>query len=753
MLKNYLKIVSRSFFKQKTFSLINLSGLAIGVAAFLLVLLWIQDEINHNLFHTNVDQLYQVFENQQYEDNNILTTAVTPGQLSKAIKEEVPEVSMTARTTWRIAKEFTFKNTTTEERGYYVDETYLDMFSFPLVEGNINNALSAPNNIVISQKMAEKYFGKKLALGETLLANNEKNYKITGILADIPSNSSLAFDYLLPFSDFEAEQEWLQYWGQNGIFTWVQLKKQADFKETNQKIASLLKNNNRQKNVELFLYPLKDLYLFSDFENGKYAGGGKIKNVRLFGTIGLLIILIACINFINLSTARSRTRAREIGVRKVIGAKRTALVLQTMSVAYTSPVTWGILLTLFISVGFLSGGYPAFVLSNFKPVETLTKRFNGRVGSDYFRKGLVVGQFAIAILLIIGTGVVFSQLRYMQHKDLGYNKEQLLYIPVKTNTLKDNYPAFKNQLEQLPEVLSVSSGSHHLSLIGSTTNSISWDGKEPDKNQMFVSFGTNFDILKTIDADLINGRDFSPSFSTDSLNFIINEAAAQAMGMEHPVGQNLSWGDEVGQIVGVVKNFHISPLKYSIDPAVMYIDPNRINHIFVKVATAEMTNTLAKIKSVFSIQNPNQTFDYQFASDEYAQFYQSEKTVSELSGICALLGIFICCLGLFGLALFTIEQRTKEIGIRKVLGASIGSIVSLLSKDFLKLVLLALTITLPFAWYFTSQWLQDFHYRIDTPWGLFLLTGALTVFIAFATVSIQSIRAALVNPSDILKTE
>lgn len=786
MFKNYIKVAIRNFFKNKTFSAINTFGLAIGFAAFLMALLWINNEFEYNQFHTNIDRLYRVLENQTYSGDEILTTAATPGPLSQAIQAEVPEVSMTTRTTWTMSKEITKGNTTAIERGRYVDANFLKMFSFPLKKGDIETALDAPQKVLISEKMADKYFGDNLAIGQMLTINGDQDFMVSGILEKIPKTSSLQFDFLLPFQAFESSNEWLQNWGNNGIFTWVLLKKQADLSAANEKIAGVLAKDNRQKNVELFMQSFADIYLYSDFKNGKYAGGGNIKNVRLFGLIGLMIMLIACINFMNLSTARSRTRSKEIGVRKVIGAQRTSLIYQfftesflttliavliglflvdmslpyfnnltgkLMVVPFTAPNTWLIILGLFVSIGFLAGAYPAIILSGFKPIEVLSQQFNKAMGNDLFRKTMVVGQFTIAVLLMIGTGVVFNQLRYMQHKDLGYNKEQLLYIPVKTETLANNYTALKTHLEQMPEVQSVSSGSHHLSLIGSSTGSISWDGKNPEENHVFVSFGTNYDILKTIDATVLAGRDFSVSFPTDSLNFIINESAAKIMGMDEPVGQNINWGDHTGQILAVVEDFHINSLKYAVDPAIMYIDPDRLNHVFVKLETTEMATTLAKLAAALEIYNPNQSFDYEFASEEYAQFYQSEKTIGELTGIFSLIGIFICCLGLFGLALFTIEQRTREIGIRKVLGATTTGIIAILSKDFLKLVMIALVVAFPLAWYFSDQWLQDFHYRIDTPWFLFLMVGVLALIIAFVTVSTQSVRAALANPIDSLRSE
>ena len=402
--------------------------------------------------------------------------------------------------------------------------------------------------------------------------------------------------------------------------------------------------------------------------------------------------------------------------------------------------------------GLLSGCYPALLLSGFKPIEVLTNRFKGKTQKDYFRQIMVVGQFAIAIFLIIGTGVVFNQLRYMQHKDLGYNKEQLLYIPVETETLRKNYTVLKDKLLQMPEILSVSSGRFRLSRVGSSTSGINWEGKTPEEHQLFVSIGANFDILKTIDAQILAGRDFSIEYGADSLNFIINEAAAKAMGMEDPVGQRLSWGDGDGQIVGLVKDFHINSLHYTIDPAFLYIEPD-MSSIYVKLQTKEIAATLDKLEDLVSTYNPNYPFDYSFATDDYDRLYRSEQRVSKLSGIFAVLAIFVCCLGLFGLALFTIEQRTREIGIRKVLGASVAGIVSLLSRDFLKLVFFALLVAVPLAWYFSNQWLQGFYYKIDTPWMLFLLAGGLSVFIAFITVSIQSVKAALANPVESLKNE
>ncbi|MEM1120022.1 MAG: ABC transporter permease [Bacteroidota bacterium] len=785
MFKNHFKIAFRNLVKQKTFSIINIVGLSVGIAGFILVALWVQTELSYDQFHQKVDRIHRVLSNQTYGNNEIMTVGATPGPLSAAAKAEIPEVSSTARTTWRLAKNIKKGATTSQERGYYADPDFLKIFSFPLEKGDPATALVNPDGVIISQKIADQYFSDEVAMGQ-FLEIGEGTFQVTGILEEIPDNSSIIFDFLLPFQTFEAESDWLQQWGQNGIYTWVLLKEQADLAKVQDKFAAVLSKNNRQENAELFLHAFADAHLYSEFENGKKTGGGRIDDVRLFGFIGLLIILIACINFMNLSTARSRTRAREIGVRKVMGAQRTSLVGQFFAESYlttfvaillalflvdlclpyfnnltskvmtlqlSSPQTWIGLVTLLLLAGFLAGSYPALLLSGFKPIEVLTNRFKGSAKGDFFRKGLVVAQFTIAVFLIIGTGVVLNQLQYMQQKDLGYNKDQLIYLPARTENVQNNYLTIKNELEQLPEILSVSSGSHRLSLIGSSTGSISWEGKDSEVNQMFVSFGTNFDILKTVDAKLVDGRDFSEEFKADSLNFIINESAARTMGMEQPLGQKLSWGEDVGQIVGIVKDFHISPLKYQIDPMVMYIDPRRLNQIYVKVDARDMAQTLGKLENVLAKHNPDQPFEYEFADEEYATFYQAEKQTSELAGIFAALATFICCLGLFGLALFTIEQRTREIGIRKVLGASVGRIVGLLSIDFMKLVGLAILIALPFAYYFSNEWLQDFHYRINTPWMLFLLSGLLAFSIAFFTIGTQSIRAALANPVEALRRE
>jgi putative ABC transport system permease protein len=550
------------------------------------------------------------------------------------------------------------------------------------------------------------------------------------------------------------------------------------------KLTNFLKERSDQGNADLFLQSLSDQYLRTDFKDGKYQGGGRIVYVRMFALIAVFILLIACINFMNLATARSATRAREVGVRRVVGADRTQLIAQflgeslmlsfiagamavilvqallpafnrvfQLELAFdlSDGMVWAALLLVAVFTGVVAGSYPAFFLSKFRPVQVLKGVTRTGKGALWFRKGMVVAQFAIAAFLIISTLTIYRQMEMVRNKNLGYQKENLLYLPV-NGTLWEKYQTVKSELLQLPGVSSISSSNGLVFNWGNNTSGVSWEGKDPEDNILFQTIPTGFDFLETLGAELASGRDFSQAFPADSSNYIINEESARLMGLSDPVGQRLSVNGEEGQIIGVVKDFHVGTLQRMQDPVILMVRP-WMNYIYVRLQTDDIQKALTGIEQVIARHNPVYPFEYSFVDQEYEQLYRGEQRISALSRLFAFLSVFVSCLGLFGLASFSAEQRTKEIGIRKVLGASAAQLFAMLSREFLLLVLIGFGFAIPFAWSLMSKWLESFAYRIDLTAWMFLGAGVAALLIALFTVSFQSVRAARSNPVKALKYE
>ena len=786
MLKNYLKITLRNILKYKTFSIINLLGLTVGLTSFLLIALWIQHERSYDQFHEFKDRLHRVMENQTYSDGQIITQSAAPGLLGQALKEEVPEVVYAnSMDSWTEAL-VSYENKHIKEKGRYVSEDFLKMFSFPLAQGDKETALATPNSMVISQKLADKFFPGINPMGKPLKIANRLEFQVTGVMQDFPSNSIFKFDFLLPLEGFLERNAWARQWNNNGLTTYVMLEENADLTAVNTKIKDIVRNRGDQKNVDLFLQPLTDVYLKTDYENGVYQGGGRITYVRLFGIIALLLLVIACINFMNLSTARATIRAKEVGIRKVVGAGRNLLTVQFLSEAvlmcilalgftilavnlilpwfnqftgkeivfpYSNPMTWAILGSIVVITGLLAGSYPAFIISAFRPAAVLKGQLDKAQKGVLLRKVLVIAQFSIAIFLIVGMIVVQRQLNYLQTKNLGYEKEQLLLVNM-NKELQEKYSTLKSELMNISEISSVTASHSRPTGFSNSSSNFSWDGKNPEDDLIFVYETVAHDYITTIGAELLEGRDFSVEHPADTANFIINESAAQLMNLQAPiVGQGLrAWGKN-GQIVGVVKDFHFTSLKEPVEPLVLIMSNPFVWTLYARINSGQMIESIKKVEKICKTHSSTYPFEYEFADAAYNKLYKNEAIVSHLSSIFAFLAVFISCLGLFGLATFTTERRTKEIGIRRVLGASVSGIVGLLSKDFLQPVLIALVLGSPFAWYFMKAWLSDFAYHIQIEWWVFALTGFMAIGIAFLTVSFQSIKAALANPVESLRSE
>ena len=788
MIKNYFKTAWRNLLQNKTFSLINIFGLALGMTCSLVIMLWLSDEMKKDKFHQNGKRLYRVMENQFYS-GNVSTFDATPGILAENIVKDIPDIQMASQMLWEEEPLFTVDNTYDKEKGRYVEKDFLRMFSFKLTKGDPVTALARPDAVVISKKLADKYFKGLDPVGKMIRIDNTDNVMVTGVLDEIPKSSSLTFDFLMSFEQWRKKNDWAKDWGNNGPRCYVMLAPNTSVDKVNAKIKNYIKTKNKESNVNLFLQNYGESYLYSDWENGK-QNGGRIEYVKIFSIVGIIILVIACINFMNLATARSLRRAREIGVRKVVGAGKRQLIGQFigeslfvsflaicislvivmlllpsfntltekhLSLDFTDPSFLLLLLGLVLVTGIISGSYPALFMSSLKPIIVLKGLLKFKPGATYFRKALVVFQFALSIILILGMIVIYRQIDFIHNKNLGFAKEDLLYMPLE-GELQKTYPTFKEQLLKQPGIKYVSSAQSNPLEVGSSTSGVRWPGKDTTKLILFSSNPITYDYIKTMGIQLVEGRDFSTEYGLDTMNYLVNEAAAKKIGYKDPVGKELTmWGDK-GMIVGLMKDYHHNSLHVPIEPLILRLHKmswggNYWGNVIVRTEKGKTKQAIASMEKLYKQFNPGFPFKYYFTDDEIANRYKAEYTVSKLSRYFAFLAIFISCLGLFGLVTFTAEQKTKEIGIRKVLGASVTGIVGMLSKDFLTLVVIAAVIAFPVAWLAMHRWLNDFAYRVNIGWWVFVMAGVIALLIALLTISFQSIKAAIANPVKSLRTE
>jgi putative ABC transport system permease protein len=786
MLRNYFKIAFRSFSKQIGFTSINILGLSLGLSCCILIALWVEDEISIDKFHVNDERIFAVRGNHSWGGQDINTSTGTASLLAENLKKDFQEVEKAAVMTFEESTLLTVGSTLGKEKGSYASQDFLSIFSFPLAYGNPQTALKEPKTIVISKKLASKYFLNQNALGKVIRINNKHDLMVTGVLNELPANSSVKFDYLISWQQFLEDHQWAKRWDNNAFLNYVLLSGNADADKLSLKLKDYLKvkTNNETDNEELFLQKNSDSYLYSKFKNGVLAGG-KIEYIQLFATIGAFILLIACINFMNLATARSARRAKEIGVRKVIGATRNSLMGQFISESMLTvflALIIGVLITLLllpqfnqiankqlsltfnlnhilsiigigVFTGFLSGLYPAVFLSSLKPVSILkgVLRFNS--SETFFRKGLVVFQFSLSFIFIVGIIIIYQQLNYIQTKNLGYNRENLLYLPLEGD-LKKSYLSFKRELLNLSGIKQVSCSWSSPLQVNNSTSGIIWPDKDTTQKITFKYAVVHYDYLNAMGISLKEGRDFSTTFGTDTSNYIINEEAARTLGYKDPVGKELTFWGRKGTIIGVMKNYHINSLHVAIEPLILQMQRKEFaGFLLIKTEGDKTKEALANIEKTFRQFNPKFPFEYKFTDQEFGFQYKMEAVISKLTNYFTFLAVFISCLGLFGLAIFKAQQRTKEIGVRKVLGASVSGIVSLLVKDFLTLIGIAILIGSPIAWYLMNQWLQNYSYKIDIEWWVFAIASLLAIGIALFTIGFQSVKAALVNPVRSLKID
>jgi putative ABC transport system permease protein len=796
MLKNYIKIAFRNILKHKGHAFINIAGLAIGMAVCILITLWVIDELSFDRFHDRADRIYRLICDANVGGNALLIP-ISNAPAAPAMVSDFPEIAAAARIdeTQNIAVQHGSAQFL-EKDIFYGDNDIFKIFSFPIIRGDAQSPLAAPYTLVISEEIAEKYFGDSNPIGQTFRFDNEDEYTITAVMANIPSNSQLQFNMLASFETLYAENpEQMNQWISFTYYTYVLLEKGSHPKMLEAKFPGFVdKYMGKQLStfggtIKYLLQPLTDIHLYSNLVYD-FPGNGNIAYVYLFAGIALFVLLIACCNFINLTTARSITRANEIAVRKTFGADKQSLIKQFLGEAviysilasllalvivelflpvfnsisqrqlgldrFEAPWIMAGFAVLAVLVGLLAGSYPALYLSSMRPYQILKGTTGKGRSRSRLRQGLVIGQFAISIVLIIGTLVVHSQINFMQNRDLGYAKEQILIIP----DVQGQVNTVKTELKRVPGVLSVAAVSEAIGESSSRSVFVP-EGFSEDQSQIMNYLEVDHDFISTLGIDIVSGRDFSPDFPSDTNDaVIINEMAARTFGWDDPVGKTIKDPDPTDSgmdwhertVIGVVKDFHSYSLHYPIEP--MYITPESdINVLVLRINAFDKDKTLAALKEQWSGIFPNLPFDYYFLDELFESMYEAEVRFGRITIGFGLLAILIACLGLFGLASYAAEQRTREIGIRKVLGASVSGILQLVTKEFILLVLIANIIAWPAAYFSMNKWLQDFAYRIDIGLGIFIISAAIAIIIALLTVSYQALRAARTNPAETLKYE
>jgi ABC-type antimicrobial peptide transport system permease subunit len=751
--------------------------------------LWVNDERSVDKFHVLDKQLYQVMLNHE-ESGTLNTQEDTQAILAAALEAEVPQVEMAIQSTpsfWFGEMPLTANEKTIKSLGKFSDKNYFKLFSFPIVYGSPDKVLENPDQIVISESLAINLFGNASdAIGQVIewqLIQFKKNLTVSGVFEDVPANSTEEFDFVVSFDIFRGIIGDGGHWGNYNALTYALLKENTDVEALNTKLAGYIKEKLPDSNVSLFFRPYADKYLYSKYENGVQSGG-RIEYVRLFSIISIFILLIACINFMNLSTAKASRRIKEVGVKKAIGANRGALILQYLEesflMTFISIVTalvlvWGFLpqfnqltgksISLLINgelaialiatlliTSIVAGSYPAFYLSGFKAATILKGKMKSSLGELWARKGLVVFQFALSVILIVSVVIVGQQIAYVQSTNIGYDKENLILF-ANEGGVNENHVTFIDQLKNTPGVVNASSTSHTIINGGSYTTGVEWPNKNKDVQVRFANVEAYYNFIETLGLELIQGRTFSKEFSNETEKLIFNEKAIELMGITDPIGKKVSlWGNDV-EIIGVVKDFNFESLHDEVTPQFFRFSPNFLTTIVVRMEAGQTTATLARVEELYKSYNADFNFDFKFLDQEYNKLYASEMKVSMLSRYFGGIAIIISCLGLFGLAAFTAERRFKEIGVRKALGASSISIIRLLSMDFNKMIGLAILIALPISYYFISTWLEAFAYKIDLKIWYFLGSGGLALLIAWLTVAIQTFKAARINPAQSLRSE
>jgi len=795
MLQHNIVMIYRGFKRYRGTFFINLIGLSTGLASALFIYLWVDDETHVDKFHEKDCQLFQVMKNVP-TSSGIITIENTPTRLAEALAKEMPEVEYSASVTNSEKGSISFNDKGITADGQFVSKDYFKTFSYSFIQGDKETALSNKYNIVISENLAAKLFNTTDdVIGKMVAWNNESlngDFVVSGVFKQLAWNASIKADILFSYELFLEKNPKLEDWRNSDPGTYLILREEVDVDQFNHKIAGFIKSKNENTNGTLFLQRYSEKYLHNKYENGKPAGG-RVSYVTLFSLVAFFILINACINFMNLSTAKAMRRFKEVGVRKIMGAKRRALVFQfllesmlmtalssivaivlvrlllpwfneitakNISLAFEMRLIIGALgITIF--TGIISGSYPSLYLSNFNPVMVLKGKLHSFLGEFWTRKGLVLFQSILSIILIICTWVVYKQIDLVQTENLGYSRDNIVYFEKGTSGDIKNNNAFITDLElflqnlkSIPGVLNATNFRHSITNRQGGTTDVVWDSKDTGNSIDFTDFAGGYDLIETLGIQMKEGRTFSRNFTSDKLTVIFNEKAIEAMGLTSPVGKVIKiWGED-REIIGVTKNFHFQSFYEEIKPLFFDLSINkRVSKIMVKIKAGTERETLQRIQDIYATHNPGQTFEYSFIDTDYQSLYESENRVAILSKYFTAIAIIISCLGLFGLATFTAEKRRKEIGVRKVLGSSVLSIVYLLSSEFFSTVLISILIAFPISYVITKKWLDSFAYRIELEWWYFIGTGILVLLLTWLTVGIHATKAALANPTKSLKDE
>lgn len=795
MLKNYFKIAFRNLIKQKGYSFINIAGLATGMAVAILIGLWIWDELSYDKYHKNYNRIAQVWQHVIY-NGNVGSQTANPALMGEEIRNNFgSDFNYVLQASWNNTHILTSGEKKFNKDGYYFEPQVTEMLSLKMIKGT-RDGLKEPYSILLSASTATAYFGQADPMNQVIRIDNKYDVKVTGVYEDLPYNTFFRnMNYLLPWELYLISNEWIKKmdnpWGSNFTQTFVQVAENANMDNVSAKIKDVKFNKlkdegDRKYRPIVFLHPMSKWHLYSEFKNGNNIGG-RIEFVWLFGIIGVFVLMLACINFMNLSTARSEKRAKEVGIRKSIGSVRGQLIYQFFSeslvvailaffvsllfvqlllpgfnqvadkklvLPWLNPIFWILGISFSLLTGIIAGSYPALYLSSFNPVQVLKGTF--RVGrfASVPRKVLVVLQFTVSVTLIIGTIIVFNQIQHAKSRPIGYDRNGLISMFMSTEDIHNHFDAVRNELKASGAALEMTESGSPVTQVWNTNGGFDWKGKDPSLAVDFPNNGVTYEYGKTIGWQFKEGRDFSRDHATDSLAFVINEAAAKFLGFKNTIGETLTWEGKPYTIIGIIKDMVVESPYEPARASLFHISRDGGSVMIVKI-NPEMSSreALAKIESVFKKYNPEAPFEYKFVDEDYARKFSDEERIGKLASFFAALAIFISCLGIFGLASFVAEQKAKEIGVRKVLGASVFTLWKMLSRDFILLVTISLLIAIPTSFYFMSGWLSKYEYRTEISWWIFAVAGMGALLITLATVSYQAIKAALANPVTSLRTE
>lgn len=784
MFRSYLKTSLRNLLRHKSYTIINVLGLTVGLVTSIFILLWIIDEASYDRFHANGDRIFKVLINNTYPDGRIDTYAATPSKLKEVIVREIPEVEDAAQYSMETELLVKHERKAYNESGIFGDATLFTIFSFPIVRGNATMPLTDIKSIAISENLAYKLFGDTGPIGKTISLGASHELIVTSVFADISEHSTLRFDFVASFELFAKENPWTQHWGSGGTRTTVLLKSPDFAGVANEKIAGVIKNNCPDCTTSAFLFPYAKSRLYNEFENGNEAGG-RIEQIYLFATVAILILVMACINFTNLSTARTTTRSREVGIRKSIGAQKNSLIIQfiweSMMLSFialtfaivivqlllpffndvtlkairldvTNPAFIAGALSIAIVCGLLAGSYPAFVLARFNPVKVLKGDTKLGLTGNALRKSLVIVQFTASIILVVGSIAAYRQIVFISNRNLGFDKENIIVVDQNEGIVK-SYEAIKNDLHQLSSVENIAFGGNNVFTVPITTTDPVWDNKPDNSSIAFKIYRCDAEFIPTLNIRMHQGRNFIGA--QDASNYIINRKAAEVMGLssENAVGSDLEMWNGKGKIIGITEDFHNNNLKFGIEPMIFMYSENVGSHYFIRLAGGSTSESVKDVERVFRKHNPDYPFEFTFLDEVFNQQYQTEAVIGKLSLSFTVIAVLISCLGLFGLASFNAERRIKELGIRKVMGASAADLVMMLCGDFTNLVLVSLLIGFPVSWYLISEYLSAYAFHAEVGWSVYIFTSVLMLAIVVLSVGFQSAKAAISNPVDSLRNE